>query len=106
MGKCEAANPSMKAVTLASCAKKNCQLSSTVLPDCSTEKCPDHCQCAVDHCADQLEACMADSGCASGKSCIDACDCDDMACKLKCEAQNPSVKAVSLATCAKANCAS
>merc|ERR1711937_1045938 len=74
--------------------------------DCSTAACPDQCQCGLDKCGDAIDTCLADSQCASGQACAMACPCSDTACELRCAEQNPSAKALPVASCLNSNCAS
>merc|ERR1712242_425045 len=105
--KCAAANPSAKALPVATCLNKNCasEVAATAV-DCSTAACPDQCQCGLDKCSDVINTCLADDACAAGQSCALACACSDTACTLKCAAANPSAKALPVASCLNKNCAS
>merc|ERR1712032_842722 len=86
---------------------KNCASSLRAADvDCTTAACPDQCECGLDKCADAINICLADATCAQGQACALACPCSDTACSLKCAAANPSAKALPVATCINANCAS
>merc|ERR1712154_154666 len=107
MGKCAAANPSAKALPVATCLNKNCASEFQAADvDCTTAACPDQCECGLDKCADVINTCLADATCAQGQACALACPCSDTACSLKCAAANPSAKALPVATCLNKNCAS
>merc|ERR1712025_777124 len=104
--KCAAANPSTKALPVATCLNSNCASNLKADVDCSTAACPDQCQCGLDKCADVIDTCLADATCAQGQACALACPCSDTAFSLKCAAANPSTKALPVATCLNSNCAS
>merc|ERR1719414_968758 len=111
--KCAAANPSPKAVPVAQCITKNCASEDvsairgfTGGVDCSKSACEKECKCSLDKCADSINTCLADATCAKGQGCALACPCSDTACSLKCAAENPSSKALPVATCINKNCAS
>lgn len=72
--------------------------------DCSKAKCPSECACALDKCADVVNACLADATCKKGQDCALACPCHDQVCSMKCVAANPSTKALPVATCIKSKC--
>merc|ERR1712003_315801 len=50
------------------------------------------------------DACLAVDACAASQDCAFACACGDGACLLKCAAQSPSLKALTLAKCITGNC--
>merc|ERR1719350_257492 len=105
--KCAAQNPSAKALPVATCITKNCASSLKAdAVDCSKSACPKDCECALNKCGSQIDACLADATCAKGQDCALACACGDKVCQLKCAAQNPSAKALPVATCITKNCAS
>merc|ERR1712242_396837 len=89
----------------ASCLNKNCAALETTAVGCSTAACPDQCQCGLDKCGDAIDTCLADEQCAKGQACALACACSDTACTLKCAAENPSGKALPVASCLNKNCA-
>merc|ERR1711920_1107853 len=68
--KCAAANPSAKALPVATCLNSNCasKLQASDV-DCTTAACPDQCQCGLDKCAAQIDTCLADATCAQGQAC-------------------------------------
>merc|ERR1711953_678625 len=104
--KCAAAGPSIKALPLANCITTNCEsgLKAAARPDCSASACQDSCECSYVKCSDQVDACLADSSCASSQDCAFSCACGDDACLLKCAAASPSIKALPLANCITTNC--
>merc|ERR1712174_193062 len=81
-------------------------LSSAADIDCSTATCPDQCNCSLDKCASEIDACLAVPNCASAQSCALSCACSDNACILKCAASSPSIKALPVAKCINSNCGS
>lgn len=103
--KCAAANPSSKALPVATCITNNCASEVNVKAvDCSTAACPDQCECTLDKCADAVNNCLADATCAAAQSCAFACACGDSACGLKCAAASPSTLALPVYNCIKQNC--
>merc|ERR1711982_46543 len=106
MGKCAAANPSSKALPVATCVNSKCASLEAAAVDCSGSACPSACACANDKCGDVIDACLADSACAAGQTCAFACACGDTACTLKCAAANPSSKALPVANCINSQCPS
>ena len=85
-----------------------CQISAffavSALPDCSGNACPQLCECAEAKCEGEFSDCLADTDCANNKKCADQCKCGDMACLMKCAAEHPSAKAMTLLGCAKKQC--
>merc|ERR1712241_481134 len=81
-------------------------LGSTSDVDCTKATCQSQCECSLDKCASEIDTCMADAKCAASQNCAFACPCSDNACMLKCAAQNPSAKALPVATCVNSKCGS
>merc|ERR1711976_441449 len=73
--------------------------------DCSSATCTDVCQCANSKCSSQVDACLADSACASAQSCVFGCACGDVACAAACAAASGSSLANDVITCLSSNCA-
>merc|ERR1712151_656646 len=73
-------------------------------PDCSGAACSASCECSYTSCSDEVDACLADSKCASSQDCAFGCACNDDACLLKCAASSPSLKALPLAKCITSKC--
>merc|ERR1712232_957942 len=63
-------------------------------PDCTQATCQSQCECSLDKCATEIDACLADATCAKSQDCAFACACSDNACLLKCAALSPSLKAL------------
>merc|ERR1711974_351527 len=101
-----------KALPVATCLNKYCSDNAASLSittevadvDCTQAACPDGCVCGLDKCADSINTCLADAGCATGQACAMACPCNDTACQLRCAAANPSTKALPVATCLNKYC--
>merc|ERR1711979_96254 len=74
--------------------------------DCSKAACQTECKCALDKCADSINACLADETCAKGQTCAEACACGDTACSLNCATQAGSPLALPVATCINSKCSS
>merc|ERR1712157_81440 len=74
--------------------------------DCTKATCQDQCECSLDKCASEIDACLAVDNCASAQDCALGCACSDNACILKCAATSPSLKALPVAKCINANCGS
>jgi len=53
---------------------------------CDSAACPSICECANSKCGSAIDACLADSTCASAQSCVLACECGDTACAAQCAA--------------------
>merc|ERR1711908_196612 len=51
---------------------------STAGVDCSGATCSSVCACANDKCSSQVDACLADSTCASAQTCVLGCSCGDV----------------------------
>merc|ERR1719265_450246 len=71
--------------------------------DCSGAACPSICGCANDKCASAVDACLADSSCASAQSCVLACACGDTACAAACAASAGSA-ATAVLGCLTSSC--
>merc|ERR1712242_144513 len=54
--------------------------------DCSGATCSAVCECAFSSCGDSVNACLADSTCASKQSCAFDCACGDTGCVANCAA--------------------
>merc|ERR1719446_1909105 len=74
------------------------------LPQCDKTACPDKCTCATQHCAKEIEDCLADGTCNGGESCALACPCGSMSCLAGCAAKHPSAKGFSVLSCVTKNC--
>jgi len=83
---------------------KKQELKAADRPDCSAAACQANCECSYVKCSDEVDACLAVDACAASQDCAFACPCGDGACLLKCAAQSPSLKALTLAKCITANC--
>merc|ERR1712183_77551 len=79
-------------------------LSAADRPDCSAAACQANCECSYVKCSDQVDACLAVDACAASQDCAFDCPCGDGSCLLKCAAQSPSLKALTLAKCITSNC--
>merc|ERR1712093_833632 len=79
---------------------------SSTAVDCTKAACQKECECTLTKCKSQVDACLADATCAKAQGCALGCACGDKACSLKCAAANPSPKALPVALCINANCAS
>merc|ERR1712063_74448 len=77
MLKCAAKSPSIKALPAAKCINSECSssVSSSLDIDCTTSACPDQCNCSLDKCASQIDACLAVPNCATSQDCALACPC-------------------------------
>merc|ERR1719360_93365 len=111
MLKCAASSPSIKALPVAKCVNSKCGSSSVALKskadiDCSKATCQAQCECSLQQCASEIDACMSAPNCASSQDCALACPCSDNACMLKCAASSPSIKALSVAKCVNSKCGS
>merc|ERR1712187_51014 len=72
--------------------------------DCSKAACQTDCECSLQQCASEIDACLAAPNCASSQDCALACPCADNACILKCAASTPSIKALPVAKCINSKC--
>merc|ERR1719373_991412 len=79
-------------------------LTPAILPDCSKTACPAKCTCGEQHCATEINACLADSGCSGGEACADACPCGSMSCLAACAAKHPSAKGFAVLSCMSKAC--
>merc|ERR1711937_482459 len=106
--KCAASSPSLKALPVAKCINANCGSTelSTKAVDCTKATCQDQCECSLDKCASEIDACLAVDNCASAQDCALGCACSDNACILKCAASSPSLKALPVAKRINAKCGS
>jgi len=89
--------------------KANCPsaaAAAAALPDCSTTACPAKCQCAEQHCHKEISDCLADTACARGQACAEACPCGDDKCLAGCALKHPTPKGLVTLKCMKANCPS
>jgi len=72
--------------------------------DCSGATCASVCSCANDKCSSEVDACLADSACASAQTCVLACSCGDTACAASCAASSGSSLANNVITCLSSSC--
>merc|ERR1712151_1425452 len=72
--------------------------------DCTKAVCQANCECSLNKCASEIDACLAAPNCASSQDCALACACGDNSCILKCAASSPSIKALPVAKCINATC--
>merc|ERR1711879_860464 len=72
--------------------------------DCSGATCSSVCTCANDKCSSQVDACLADSTCASAQTCVLGCSCGDVACAAACAASSGSSLATDVITCLSSSC--
>merc|ERR1719225_1986271 len=79
-------------------------LTPATLPDCSKTACPAKCTCGEQHCATEINACLADSSCSGGEACADACPCGSMSCLAACAAKHPSAKGFAVLSCVSKAC--
>lgn len=73
--------------------------------DCSSATCGSVCDCANSKCSSDVDACLADSACASAQTCVFGCACGDVACAAACAASSGSSLANNVITCLSSNCA-
>merc|ERR1712187_958200 len=78
----------------------------TAAVDCSKATCQSECECSLNSCADQINACLADATCSKGQDCALGCACGDTACSLNCATQAGSPLALPVATCINSKCSS
>merc|ERR1712072_191247 len=67
--------------------------------DCSGATCASVCSCANDKCSSDVDACLANSACASAQTCVLGCSCGDVACAAACAAASGSSLANDVISC-------
>merc|ERR1712146_651814 len=73
---CAATSGSSLANDVITCLSSSCTTQEeTTAVDCSGATCAQVCECANDKCSSQVDACLADSACASAQSCVLQCAC-------------------------------
>merc|ERR1712046_254001 len=72
--------------------------------DCSGATCSSVCACANDKCSSQVDACLADSTCASAQTCVLGCSCGDVSCAAACAASSGSSLANAVISCLSTSC--
>merc|ERR1711862_411227 len=76
--KCATDAGSPLALPVATCVNSNCvSVEAAASVDCTKSTCQSECKCALDKCADSINACLADSTCAAGQDCAFGCACGD-----------------------------
>merc|ERR1711862_75978 len=86
-------------------SKTTCpSFSSAADIDCTKATCQKDCECSLEQCASEIDACLAAPNCAASQDCALACPCDNDACILKCAASSPSIKALPVAKCINSKC--
>jgi len=83
---------------------KSQAVKTTDLPDCSKTACPAKCQCGTQKCASQITDCLADTSCAAGETCANACPCGSLACLAGCAAKHPTAKGFAVLSCVQTAC--
>merc|ERR1712025_1093498 len=80
----------MGALPVAKCINSECNvaLKSKADVDCSKATCQADCECSLQQCASEIDACLAAPNCAASQDCALACPCSDNACMLKCAASS------------------
>lgn len=86
------------------CPSEESSLRSAADVDCTKATCQKDCECSLEQCASEIDACLAAPNCAASQDCALACPCDDDACILKCAASSPSLKALPVAKCINSKC--
>merc|ERR1712232_1123567 len=72
--------------------------------DCSGATCASVCSCANAKCSSEVDACLADSACASAQTCVLGCACGDVACAATCAASSGSSLANNVISCLSSSC--
>merc|ERR1711934_945452 len=69
--KCAASSPSIKALPVAKCINSKCgsSLKSGAAVDCTKATCQSQCECSLDQCASEIDACLAAPNCAASQDC-------------------------------------